>query len=139
MKYMWLLDRLRELEQHPEKRFEDEKLDVRIADIQLHLHKLLNTRQGSVQLDPEYGIPDLTDLPSTLSGETIQQLQDDLEKIIIRYEKRLKNVQVGFDWVQGAQPLLAFQITGELDDPDHPMPTVFEALVEEGGRISLNG
>lgn len=58
-----------------------------------HLHALLNTRQGNSALDPEYGLPDFTDMVFSFP-QGGAQLCASIAKAIERYEPRLSNVVV---------------------------------------------
>jgi type VI secretion system protein len=43
------------------------QVDILITSGTEHLRRLLNTRQGSVQLDPKFGVPDFTNLAGGLT------------------------------------------------------------------------
>lgn len=61
--------------------------------IQRDLHRLLNTRTGSLSHLPEYGLPDLKQAYSALP-EGKNALIALIEKTIIKYEPRLTDVSV---------------------------------------------
>lgn len=79
-----------------------------------HLVRLLNTRRGSVQIDPEYGVPPLA------AGQGSRLLSDHgrmarlLEQVISRYETRLASVQVRVGQARGADTALGCRIEGQL-------------------------
>lgn len=58
-----------------------------------HVQALLNTRQGSSRLDPNYGIPDITDVLHSLPGG-MAVLRSMIEECIRRHEPRLSNIRV---------------------------------------------
>jgi type VI secretion system protein len=58
-----------------------------------HVQALLNTRQGSSRLDPNYGIPDITDVLHSLPGG-MAVLRSTIEECIRRHEPRLSNIRV---------------------------------------------
>lgn len=79
-----------------------------------HLVRLLNTRRGSVQIDPEYGVPSLA------AGQGSRLLSDHgrmgrlLEQVISRYETRLASVRVQVAQARGADTALNCRIEGQL-------------------------
>ena len=79
-----------------------------------HLVRLLNTRRGSVQIDPEYGVPPLA------AGQGSRLLSDHgrmarlLEQVISRYETRLASVRVRVGQARGADTALSCRVEGEL-------------------------
>ncbi len=58
-----------------------------------HLRALLNTRQGSSALEPEYGLPDFTDLVVSFPQGRAQMCAA-IASCIRRYEVRLSHVKV---------------------------------------------
>ncbi len=87
------------------------------------MRALLNTRQGSSALDPEYGLPDFTDLVLSFP-EGGGQICAAIASLIERYEPRLSDVRV--EMVENAQrndPLLRF--------------VIYAMFVEGGGTLSL--
>ena len=60
MHEMTLLERIEALDSKTADNADINLVDVEIQSIMGHLRKLLNTDRGSVQIDPEYGLPDMT-------------------------------------------------------------------------------
>lgn len=58
-----------------------------------HLQSLLNTRKGSSKLDPDYGVPDFTDLMHDFP-DGARSLEQAIKQAIVRYEPRLTGVVV---------------------------------------------
>ncbi len=58
-----------------------------------HLQALLNTRQGSSKLDPNYGVPDFTALLHDFPAGA-RSLEQAVKQAITRYEPRLTGVVV---------------------------------------------
>ena len=54
---------------------------------------MLNTRKGSSNLDPEYGVPDFTDLLHDFP-DGARSLEQAIKQVIVRYEPRLTGVVV---------------------------------------------
>ncbi len=64
-----------------------------IRSIQDNLHHLLNTRQGSIQHMPDYGLPDLQSVYQSFpNGKTLFLAQT--KKVIEKFEPRLEKVSL---------------------------------------------
>src|SRR3546814_451920 len=61
-----------------------------------HLHRILNTRQGSVPVDAAFGVPDFTNLAGSFSTGTTEQIVQDMSRMIQRYEPRLRQPRISF-------------------------------------------
>ncbi len=101
--------------------------------ITYHLNILLNTRQGSLQHLPNYGIPDLNiiyqGLPDSISG--FAKL---LCKIIERYEPRLSDVSVLHKSSNQHDYILNLEIKGKIEQyKDILLDTYFYS----GGKVVI--
>lgn len=87
-----------------------------IAD---HLHRMFNTRQGSVPHLPDYGLPDISEIYRNLPT-SLKQLEETLMALTNKYEPRLERVRV--------RPV---------PTPPHDFKLVFEmaAVIKGGERI----
>ena len=63
------------------------------VSVMAQLARMLSTRAGSVQMLPDYGLPELNDMRLTLH-DTRQQARAAIERFISRYEPRLREVRV---------------------------------------------
>lgn len=134
-----LLNRIRLLERNPNARLEEGDTAERIRTIREYLQRILNTRQGNAPISEHFGLPDLTDLPSSMDGETVRELQQAMQRMVIRYEPRMEEIRVSVRRKEEDAGNLAFQITGKLSARDGSQPAVFEAEVEPGGQIRVSG
>lgn len=104
----------------------------------LHLKKLLNTRQGSVPIQPEYGMPDLSEFIN-LFPESITKMQATIASVIEKFEPRLKSVRV--DYKENPDDVLniKFEITAQLVVPDRDQQSscYFETTVGTSGHIEI--
>lgn len=83
--------------------------------IQSHLSRLLNARRGSLQHMPDYGLPDVSEIYSSLPY-SIQYLVREIQKTIEIYEPRLQNVKVVSLPVEERDSVVTLCIKGELAD-----------------------
>lgn len=106
------------------------------ASIIAHLQKLLNCRQGSVQISPEYGVPDLNSVHDDSFADTGRRLEQVLTAVIERFEPRLCNVRVRMEDKEGAALEITFKLEASLSrQPD--IPVVFETVINPGGNITV--
>jgi len=70
-----------------------ENLDALIESVQTHLVRLLNSRQGMAEAQPDYGLPSLVDI-TVGSGNYVQLVQDTIRQTIEKFEPRLRRVRV---------------------------------------------
>lgn len=103
------------------------------ASILDHVQALLNTRQGSSQLDPSYGVPDFTDILHSLPGG-MNVLRSMIEECIRRHESRLTNIRVLPLGSEESSFVLRFEVQARLTSGG---PIRFETEVSRGGRVRI--
>lgn len=108
-----------------------------LASIMLHLQKLLNTRQGSVQISPEYGMPDMNSSHDDSFIETGRRMEQLLTRVIERFEPRLTNVRVHMEQKDGVLLELKFKLEASLSRQPE-IPVVFETVVKANGNILIH-
>lgn len=100
-----------------------------------HLWRLLNTRRGSVMIDPEYGVPDLA-LGSRAHDEA--EIERTLKQVISRYEQRLQQLRLAI--VPDDNPDAAecrFLIQGLLTVNREALPVELTALLRGDGTCDF--
>jgi type VI secretion system protein len=129
-----LLERLADLE-------EDERRTVRankqrLADsVMRHLQRLLNTRQGHVLTQPEYGMPDFTDCAESLP-ETLDKVRRAIKNSIEQFEPRLRRVKITH--LPSEDSLnLHFGITGQLVTGKQRLSAFFSTKVSPSGSTQV--
>lgn len=134
-----LLERIRRLERGYSARGMRD-LSRGIRSVIEHLQRMLNTRQGSVLIADDYGMPDFTNF----SGNDLAATAEDMERIISRmiekYEPRLQKVRVHFDPKQDDAYNLRFKLEADMIDPsnrDKAIPVVFETIVASDGKVRV--
>lgn len=58
-----------------------------------NMQRILNTRAGSLKHLPDYGLPDMTKILQGMPG-TAHQLMTTLSDVLLKYEPRLKRIDV---------------------------------------------
>lgn len=108
-----------------------------LSSIIMHLQKLLNTRQGSVQISSIYGVPDMTSVHSDSIAETGRRMEQVLTSVVEQFEPRLSDVRVTMEKSEGMLLELKFKLEATLArQPD--IPVVFETVINANGNIRIN-
>lgn len=129
-----LFERVRDWSKTPGKYHRGRASD-QIASVVDHLKKLLNSRQGSTLMDPEYGMPDFTDLRATFP-DSVRDIERSISRTIERFEPRLTNVKVDF-MEQDERLTLYFQIRAMLTSDDMPMDIHLQSTLDAGGKMAV--
>src|SRR5690554_5240509 len=113
------------------------RAEILVNSILDHLHRILNTRHGSVPIDPDFGVPDFTNLAGSFSTGSTEQIVQDMGRMIQRYEPRLRQPQIAFAASQDEVLSLAFSITGMVSVDDREIPVRLTSHVASNGKVSL--
>ncbi len=104
-----------------------------------HLQLMLNTRQGSSLTAPDYGIIELSEVLHDIANAT-GLMQRCIKNTILKYEPRLKNVQVraiDSDEEQN-QMFVYYEITAQLVHPDgERQPIRFNTSIDESSNVVI--
>jgi type VI secretion system protein len=115
--------------------YRDQDIETAVAQ---HLHRLLNTRQGSCLTCPDYGLIEVSEVLYDFP-DAIGIMQRALKNTIQTYEPRLKNVQVRHvkSEVLGDM-ILQFEITAQLQLPDGRRQALrFTTGVDGSGNVKV--
>lgn len=131
-----LLERIRAWEKEPERRGREDPGRL-AASVLSHLRRILNTRQGSVPIAADFGMPDFLEVLESYP-ESLREMERSIRQVIRNYEPRLRGVRVAF-LPQEEDPLsLRFQVAARLSG-DPKTQVVFETLVTSDGKVELMG
>jgi len=137
MKEKRLLERISALELGTE-RSRLTQSQVLLDSLMEHLRRILNTRQGSVPMDPEFGVPDFTNLAGTFATGETAQIVENMTRMVARYEPRLKSPCISVA-ENGREVLsLSFSLDGLVAIDDRDIPVHLSTLVSSDGRVSLS-
>ena len=103
-----------------------------------HLQKLLNIRQGSVEMLQDYGLPDFNDL-SHKFPYAINEIQRMIRDCIRKYEPRLTQVRVTHVQDEDDPLSLRYDITARLEMDDRKTNIWFETILDAAGKVSIRG
>ncbi|NLY28301.1 MAG: type VI secretion system baseplate subunit TssE [Alcaligenaceae bacterium] len=77
-----------------------------------HLRRLLNTRAGSVPIDPGYGMPDMSNIAGSFALGTTEFLSEALIRQVSRYEPRLTDPRIEVEKENRDVITLRFALSG---------------------------
>jgi len=100
------------------------------------LELLLNTRRGTVLIDNEMGLPDLTRFVNGYSAPEVEELQHDILLQVKNFEPRLSGVDIRYVGDQGSVTQLAFNLSAQLQGKQ-PMPFSVRIAMKENGSTSV--
>jgi len=86
-----------------------------LRSISSNLDRLFNTRSGTIQHLPDYGLPDITEIYRDIP-DSVAKLQQAIRTTAEKYEPRLRRVRVHHQQTDPFDMRLIFLIAGELPD-----------------------
>jgi type VI secretion system protein len=98
---------------------------------------VLNTRQGTVILDPDFGMPDFSNLFNSLSPPELENLQRSLRSCLEHSDRRLQGVSVEYVPRDNDIGVLRFSISARLQFRNQEVPMNFFSLLQGDGSIGV--
>jgi len=132
-----LIERIRNLELKDSTGSESDQSYI-LRSIINHLQKLLNTRQGSVPIADDYGMPEFINFQGGNFSETAQNIADEIGRIIPKYEPRLERVRVTY--VPDASDFLSLRFKMQADIVhvrDKNFPIELKTIISSGGKANV--
>lgn len=106
-----------------------------IESVMRHLQRLLNTRQGQALIQPEYGMPDITDC-SEGAPEALDRVRRAIKNSIEMFEPRLRRVRITH-LPLGEDLNLHFAISGQIVTEKEQIPVHFDTTVTPSGNAMI--
>ncbi|WP_277185715.1 type VI secretion system baseplate subunit TssE [Caballeronia sp. BR00000012568055] len=120
-----------------EQRTNEIQVDVLVSSVMSHLSRLLNTRQGSAQIDPLFGVPDFTNLAGTTAMGSTREIEEEIRRMVLRYEPRIKSPRVTLNREETDVLAIRFSLEGSLEVDDREIPLRISTTVGANGRVSV--
>ncbi len=130
-----LLERIGNLEAQPGRR-QGTEASRAVGSIIHHLQRMLNTRQGSVPIAEDYGVPDMTNFPSQDLAGAGKDIAGAIRDFIRTYEPRLDKVRITFERRDENLLSLRFRLEGILVR-ENKMPVLIETVVDADGKVNV--
>jgi len=132
-----LLERIRHLEINPGGRGPRD-ISLGLESVLRHLQKMMNTRQGSVPISDDYGMPDMTNFAGENLNASAGELERMIKAVIQKYEPRLIRIDVHFEPKAGEISMMRFRLEGAMmADRDKTTPVIFETVVTAEGMVRM--
>lgn len=98
--------------------------------------RLYNTRQGSVPISDQYGLPDISNMLANLTPPDMEQIRDAIEATTSAFEPRLQDVEVTIP-ADETLGMLRFAVRGNLLYEKSTIPVRYQVDIEGDGRVSI--
>jgi type VI secretion system protein len=114
------------------------QVDILVRSVTDHLRRLLNTRQGSVQIDPLFGVPDFTNIAGGLSAGSTRDIEEEIRRMVLKYEPRLKSPKVVLNLEATDVLSINFGLQGTLDVDNRAIPLQLSTSVGANGKVNID-
>jgi type VI secretion system protein len=103
-----------------------------------HLQRVLNTRQGSVPIADDYGMPDFTNYQGLGLTEEAKDIADIIKSMILKYEPRLGGAQVTYEPDKDDMLSLRFKLQTEIVHVrDERIVVELETVISSEGKVRV--
>ena len=136
---LMLLDRIARAGDRGGGRYEtaSEDLDALMDSVRRQLARLLNSRHGLSEAQPDYGLPALTDLVVG-SGDYALAVQKAIQTAIEKYEPRLRRIRVSRVQDDEGGRALAFRVEASLVSRSGEHRVCYETMMSGEGQFNVS-
>lgn len=113
------------------------QVDILVRSVMDHLTRLLNTRQGSVQIDPLFGVPDFTNLAGGMAAGSTREIEEEIRRMVLRYEPRIKSPKVTLNRELTDVLSIRFALEGSLEVDNREIPLQISTIVGASGKVNV--
>lgn len=138
MKERRLLERISNWNDGDALRTNQTQVEILVRSVSEHLRRLLNTRQGSVQIDPNFGVPDFTNLAGGTGKGSVKDIEEEIRRMVMRYEPRLKSPRVTLNSEATDVLSIRFSLHGILQVDERDIPLQISTTVGSNGKIDIS-
>ncbi|MBP1748319.1 MAG: tssE [Deltaproteobacteria bacterium] len=132
-----LTQRLRNLERKDSVKAVDDLSHI-VNSIINHLQRVLNTRQGSVPIAEDYGMPDFTNYQGLGIAEQAKGISEIIRNMILKYEPRLQGAQVVYEPDKNDLLSLRFKLQTEIvHGRDEKSVVELETVISSEGKVRV--
>ena len=102
------------------------------------LEKLLNTRKGTVLIDPNFGLPDFTHLMNGYSVPDVDEIERDILQQIRDYDRRLSKLMVRAQDDRATGNSLGFGLTAVFDHKNQEQTLSAIISIKDNGSVGVS-
>jgi len=113
------------------------QVDILVRSVMDHLTRMLNTRQGSVQIDPLFGVPDFTNLAGVMATGSTREIEEEIRRMVLRYEPRIKSPKVTLNRELTDVLSIRFALEGSLEVDNRDIPLQISTTVGASGKVNI--
>lgn len=132
-----LLKRIRNWETAESNVIAETDVNDLMVSLQDDLEKLFNTRLGTVLVDPDYGLPDFSNMFNSYVAPDTDEIRMALATLTKKYETRLSSIEIKFDDDKKSGDDLKFILNSKLDYKNQKLPFSVNAFLRDDGSIVL--
>jgi type VI secretion system protein len=133
-----LLKRIKGWEQADVVSASDVDVDEIIESLRDDLEKLLNTRRGTVLIDPGFGLPDFTHLMNGYADPDVEQIERELLQQVRRYETRLASISLDYQQSDRRAASLKFGLNASFLHKQHDINFSASLQFADNGSIAVS-
>jgi type VI secretion system protein len=120
-----------------EERTNRTQVEILVRSVVDHLRRLLNTRQGSVLLDPKFGVPDFTNLAGGLTAGSVSDVEEEIRRMVLKYEPRIKSPKVTVSRESTDVLSIQFGLQGRLEVDGREIPLQLSTTIGANGKVQI--
>ncbi|MAF04630.1 MULTISPECIES: type VI secretion system baseplate subunit TssE [unclassified Herbaspirillum] len=132
-----LLERIANWSEADAERTSQTQVDILVRSVNDHLSRLLNTRQGSVPIDPYFGVPDFTNLAGGTGRGSVTDMEEEIRRMVLKYEPRVKSPRVLLNAETTDVLSIRFSLQGTLEVDNREIPLQISTTVGSNGKVRI--
>ncbi|WP_221795110.1 type VI secretion system baseplate subunit TssE [Oceanobacter mangrovi] len=133
-----MLERLATLDLSDDQRRVMAQQDLLLISVRHHLTRLLNTRAGSVLVDPDFGVPDMSSGPGNSVMVNADMMAQAMLAVVHRYEPRLHQQSLRIVLSNDDNVSIRLSLDGFLLDNGKQRPVSLKGVVSSDGTIEFD-
>lgn len=102
------------------------------------LEKLFNTRRGTVLIDQDYGLPDITHLKNGYAAPDVDEIERDLLHQVRQYETRLTSVNLVYQQPGNDASSVKFGLNATFRHKKQDLSLAANILFNDNGSVSVS-
>ncbi len=133
-----LLKRIKSWEEAGEVSASNADINEVMESVRDDLEKLFNTRRGTVLVDTEFGLPDFSHLMNGYAAPDISEIQQNMQKQISTYEKRLQNILIVPQESKSNDIVIRFGLTAVFNHKNQEHVLSTNIVISDNGSVAVS-
>jgi type VI secretion system protein len=102
------------------------------------LEKLLNTRRGTVLIDPDYGLPDFTHLRNSYAAPDVKEIELNLVHQLRKYETRLTMINLEYQQADKGSSSIKFILNAMFEHKKQDLNFVVTVQLNDDSSVNVS-